>query len=255
MDEPIEYPDTPFDLDDSLVLVGRRGSEAHGTFIASEDPESIDDRDLMGICIPPRQYYLGLSYWEGAEAIKGPWDVVLYEYRKFVRLLMKQNPNVIGMLWLEPEDYLHVGPAGQLLIENRELFRHRTAAFKAFCGYATSQLKKMRGGAFKGYMGARRKALVEKHGYDTKNAGHLVRLLHTGEEYLRTGEIQVRRTWDREMLMDIKRGKWSLERVQRYADEWFPKINAACDASTMPVELDIDAIEEIVLGILEDRFT
>ena len=246
----IEWPDVPFDLEVSMVLAGRRGSEAHGTYIPPTEPDAVDDRDIMAICVPPANYYLGLSKWEGAEAMKGQWDVVLYEYRKFVRLLMKQNPNVIGMLWLEPEDYLFRTPAGDLLIEKRHLFRHRSAAFNAFTGYAYSQLKKMKGGEYRGYMGARRKALIEKHGFDTKNASHLVRLLHTGEEYLRTGEMQVRRTWDRDMLIAIKRGEWPLERVQRYAETYFAKCDTALAQSSLPAELDVDAVEKIVLATL-----
>lgn len=250
--EDIEFPDVPFDLKTSLVLLGRRGSEAHGTYIPSTDPNSIDDRDLMGICIPPVKYYLGLSSWEGAEAMKGPWDVVLYEFRKFVRLLMKQNPNVLGMLWLDEEDYLYKSPIGEALIKYRDLFRDRHVAAAAFSGYAMSQLKKMRGSEFKGYMGARRKALVEKHGYDTKNAAHLVRLLHMGIEYQRTGRLQVRRTTDREMLMDIKKGAWSLERVQRYAEDQLAEARKAEAESVLPIGIDEEAVGAFVERTLID---
>lgn len=165
-DEPILYPTTPFPLEPSLVLLGRRGSEAHGTHIAPSDPNGIDDRDLMGVCIPPAEWVLGLREWEGAESIKGVWDVVLYSFRKFVGLLTKQNPNVIGMLWLEEEDYLHLSYVGRELIAHRDLFRSRADAYASFAGYASDQLRKMSTGAFRGYMGARRKQLVEKYGYD-----------------------------------------------------------------------------------------
>lgn len=162
----VQYPDTPFPLQPSLVLLGRRGSEAHGTHLPPEDPNGIDDRDLMGVCIPPPAWTIGMRHWEGAEAIKGVWDVVLYDFRKFVRLLTKQNPNVLGLLWLEPEDYLHVAPAGRALIAARDIFRARHPAYAAFVGYACSQLQKMQAGTFAGYMGEKRKRLVERHGYD-----------------------------------------------------------------------------------------
>ena len=250
MIDTIQYPDTPFPLGPSLVLLGRRGSEAHGTYLPPTEPDAIDDRDLMGACIPPARYYLGLSRWEGAEAIKGQWDVVLYELRKFVRLLEKQNPNVIGMLWLEPEDYLFVSEEGRALIENRELFRGRKLAYQSFCGYASSQLKKMEGGAFRGYMGDKRKRLVEQHGYDTKNAAHLIRLLHMGEEYLRTGEMRVRRTWDRDMLVEIKRGGWKLEQVKEYAESRFARVRDAFEQSPMPDEPDHEAVDSLTTDIV-----
>jgi predicted nucleotidyltransferase len=251
VDPEIQFPSVPFDLSASLILLGRRGSEAHGTFIPSTDPNSIDDRDLMGVVIPPVGFYLGLHQWEGAESIKGCWDVVLYEYRKFVRLLIKQNPNVIGLLWLEPEDYLMSTSIGTELISNRYLFRHRRSAYESFGGYALGQLKKMRGSEFKGYMGDRRKQLVQKHGYDTKNAAHLVRLLHMGREYLQTGELYVRRTWDRDMLMEIKRGGWSLERVQQYADSCFSSLEGAYQHSVLPEEpISLEVVNELVVGAL-----
>lgn len=249
----VTYPDTPFPLWGSLVLMGRRGSEAHGTFVPSTDPNSIDDRDLMGVCIPPARYYLGISHWQGAEAIHGCWDVVLYEFRKFVGLLMKQNPNVIGMLWLEPEDYLYLSPEGRLLLEHRHLFRHREVAAAAFEGYAYSQIRKMHGGAFRGYMGARRKELVERIGYDAKNAAHLIRLLHMGQEYQETGELRVRRTWDREMLLAIKRGDWPLQSVKDYAEERFASLRASKRESVLPETLDENAIEALVMQVLGAR--
>lgn len=252
-DEEILYPDTPFSLVNSLVILGRRGSESHGTYIPSTDPDSIDDRDLMGICIPPVDYYLGMKRWQNAEAIKGPWDVVLYEFHKFIDLLKKQNPNVIGLLWLLPEDYLILTPVGKTLVEMRHLFRHRTAAYKSFQGYASSQLKKMQGGAFAGYMGDKRKRLVEKHGYDTKNAAHLIRLLHMGKEYLETGILNVRRTWDVELLIDVKKGKWTLAQVQDYAREQFAACERACNESPLPDELDHEAIDELVVHAVCDH--
>lgn len=251
MTDEIQYPDTPFPLMPSLVLLGRRGSESHGTFVPSTDPNSIDDRDLMGICIPPAEWTLGLRTWEGAESIKGVWDVVLYDFRKFVRLLCKQNPNVIGMLWLEQEDYLHVGEAGRLLIENRDLFRVRGAAYDTFVGYAHSQLSKMHALSFNGYMGEKRKQLVAKHGYDTKNAAHLIRLLHMGVEFLQTGSMHVRRTWDRDMILDIKRGGWGLERVRTYADTMFANMKKAKAESVLPETLDEDAINALVVRVMK----
>lgn len=181
--DKILWPDTPFKLDEHLILVGRRGSEAHGTYIPSEDPTSIDDRDLMGIVVPPAKYYIGLSKWEHAESIKECWDVVLYEYRKFIGLLLNQNPNVLGMLWLEEEDYLLTSKQSKVLIANRNLFRERRKAASSFMGYATSQLYKMEHMAFKGYMGDKRKKLVEKHGYDCYEAATTEFLTNRGWKF------------------------------------------------------------------------
>jgi uncharacterized protein len=241
----IQFPDTPFPLFKHLAMLGRRGSEAHGTYIPPTDEHGIDDRDLMGVVIPPERYYIGLAQWEHAEAIKGVWDVVLYELRKFVRLLRKQNPNVLSLLWLESEDYLHVGPVGQALIDNRELFRHGPWARAAFVGYAHGQLKRMTHFQKEGFMGQKRMELVDRFGYDCKNAAHLIRLLHMGAEYLETGQLHVRRTWDRDMLLQIKQGEWLLDEVEAHADEWFAKVERV--ETVLPDRLDDAAIEQLVV--------
>jgi predicted nucleotidyltransferase len=252
----IAWPDTPFDLRTSLLLAARRGSESCGTFIPSSDPNSIDDRDIMGVCVPPAPWALGLRNWEGAESIKGVWDVVLYDFRKFVRLVCKQNPNVVGMLWLVPEDYLYRSLAADRLIEARDAFRARQPAYDSFIGYAHSQLKKMSSGAYRGYMGEKRKRLVDKHGFDRKNAAHLIRLLHMGEEYQRTGKLHVRRTWDQEMLIEIKSGNggnWSLANVQSYAEDCFGKMRAALRESALPETVNEEVVEELVVSIMRER--
>ncbi len=247
----IQWPDTPFPIEEHLVMAMVVGSESHGLKIPNTDPDSIDDKDIMAVVMPPARYYLGLSRWEGASSIKGEWDVVLYEYRKYVSLLMKQNPNVIGTLWLD--DYIYTSDIGTTLVYNRDLFKHRRLARDSFLGYANSQLKKMTSGAFKGYMGAKRKELVERFGFDVKNGSHLIRLLHMGLEYLETGRMEVRRTWDRQMLMDIKKGLWTLERVKEYSEAQFARVHAAYDISEMQEEIPFDLVEGLVINSLEQH--
>lgn len=250
--DEVQWTTTPFSLRESLVMAMRRGSESHGTYIPSTDPNSIDDRDIMAVCIPPKDYYIGLKHWEGADSIKGPWDVVLYEFKKFVHLLIKQNPNVVTMLWLRPEDYLYMSEAGHWLCANRNLFRAKKPAFDSFMGYADGQLKRMTHMAYKGYMGEKRKKLVDKYGYDCKNGAHLIRLLHMGEEFMRTGCLYPFRTTDRDMIVDIKTGGWSLERVQKYAQECFTKCREAYEKSTIPESIDLEAVNKLVIDCIEE---
>lgn len=297
MDE-ILYPLTPFDLASHLILLGRRGSESHGLHV-DKGPDAIDDRDLMGIVVPPQAYYLGLKQWEGVEGIHGVWDTALYEVRKFVRLLCKQNPNVISLLWNEDEDILVKTSAGNALIVHRELFRHEKFARDAFAGYAHGQLKKMTafdrdamehisglekqlmdygvnlGHAAEGklsshdyklqdlldqyvglrrtyhssYMGRKRWELVQKFGADMKNGAHMVRLLHMAYEYLTTGVVNVRRTWDRDMLLEIKTGEWTLDQIKAHAEEWFKKVQDA--PSVLPTSIDMEEVDRLTQAIVQ----
>jgi hypothetical protein len=56
----------------------------------------------------------------------------------------------------------------------------------------------------------KRSALEAKHGYDTKHASHLVRLLRMGKEILTTGDLTVRRK-DASELLAIRNGKWTYD--------------------------------------------
>jgi predicted nucleotidyltransferase len=107
------------------ILHGYRGSVAHGMYEPPENPLSIDDKDTMAICVPPLDYYYGLSEYgsRGTREIKrGEWDVVIYEARKAVRMLAQGNPNILSLLWLPENLYIARTPAGQHLIDHRGIF-------------------------------------------------------------------------------------------------------------------------------------
>lgn len=235
-------------LDEWAILSAYRGSIAHGMYVPSTDPDSIDDKDVMAVCVPPLDYYFGLKEFgsRGTKEIKqDEWDIVVYEARKFIRLLARGNPNVLMMLWLDRPDYLKVTEAGRLILDNRRLFVGRHV-YQAFVGYARSQLHKMTHLGFQGYMGAKRKGLVERYGYDCKNAAHLIRLLRMGIEFLRDGRLQVRRP-DAEQLLAIKRGEWTLEQVQAEAERSFQRAEDAHSASTLPPGPDMDRINDLAI--------
>ncbi len=63
-----------------------------------------------------------------------------------------------------------------------------------------------------------RSKLEEQFGYDTKHAMHLVRLLRMGKEILTEGDVKVLRP-DAEELLEIRDGKWSYEKLVKYAED------------------------------------
>lgn len=101
----------------------------------------------------------------------------------------------------------------------------------------------------RGFMGAKRKALMEKHGHDAKNSAHLIRLLRMGIEFLKTGELVVERP-DAEELIAIKRGGWSLERTVREAQKLFAEAEEAYRESTLPEQPDRDGAEQLCVAVL-----
>jgi predicted nucleotidyltransferase len=239
-------------LGDWAILTAYRGSIAHGMYLANSNPASIDDKDIMAVCVPPIEYYFGLAQYGSRgtkEVKKNEWDIVIYEARKFIKLLAVGNPNVLSLLWLEPEHHIYKDKAGQFLLDNKEVFVGKHV-YKSFVGYAESQLHKMTHMACKGYMGEKRKRLVEKFGYDTKNAAHLIRLLRMAIEFLKDGRMHVCRT-DAEELLEIKRGGWKLEHVKSEAERLFKLAEEAYLRSGLPSKPDDDAVNDLCVKIIE----
>lgn len=252
--DEIRYAHLP--LSDWSILLGYRGSIAHGMYVPPKEPTSIDDKDLMGVCVPPIDYYFGMNKLgsDGTKEIKqDEWDIVVYEAKKFIRLLAQGNPNVLSMLWLEPNYYLHMTNAGRLLIGNRHLFVGKHV-YHSFTGYAHSQLHRMTHNAFQGHMGEKRRGLVEKFGYDTKNAAHLIRLLRMGTEFLIEGELHVLRE-DAKQLLEIKRGEWTLDEVMKEADAGFQLAKEAYIRSPLPTAPDLEKINKLCVDILQSVFS
>lgn len=241
-----EFADFP--LPGQCIALGKVGSLSHGTYL----PDHIDDIDYMGIVVPPPNRVLGLHEWEHWVHKKDEWDVVLYSLAKMVRLLLKSNPNVIGFLWLRPEDYDHTTVNFDLLLKGRDAFSSKRA-HGAFVGYANAQLQKMQRNVYNGYMGEKRKAIVQKFGYDTKNASHCIRLLRMGIEFLNTGVLNVWRADDKEELLRIKQGAWSLTEVQQEAARLFDGAHDAYEKSPLP-KLPDEARAESILMELQYRF-
>jgi predicted nucleotidyltransferase len=213
----------------------------------------------MGVFLAPENFYIGLGQHKKSETkeinkeIDGiMWDCVYYELQKFIKLLLKGNPNVLSLLWIKPEHYILISESGRMLLENKRSFLGKEALYTSFMGYANGQLKRMTHFKTKGYMGKKRRHLVEKYGYDTKNAAHLIRLLIMGIEILNTGTPEIFRDKDANMLLDIKIGKWSLEEVKGLAKKLFEDAKDAYVESTLPDESDYLIAEKIIMEILMD---
>ena len=200
-------------LPEGLILLAYRGSIAHGMYIPRENPDSIDDKDVMGVFVAPYTHYIGLAKEDHKSATLNEWDVVCYEVRKMISLLLRGNPNVLSLLWVHD----------------------RHVIFKD----SFSQFKRMSHFNYEGRMGAKRKRLADKFGYDTKNASHLIRLLRMGIEFLTEGRLYVERA-DAEQLLAIKKGEWSLDRVKQKAERLFLLTEEAYLRSSLPAEPDRD---------------
>jgi predicted nucleotidyltransferase len=129
-------------LPEGLISLCWRGSVAHGMYVPKSDPDSIDDKDVMGVYIGPLEHYLGFGRKDVYEQWEGEWDCVFYELRKFIGLLLNCNPNVLSLLWLKPNGIIYESELGKRLRAHRDLFVTKKA-YHSFSGYAHAQFKKM----------------------------------------------------------------------------------------------------------------
>lgn len=124
-----------------LALTGSRAYKIN-------NPDS--DSDYKGVCVGLPEHYVGFTSFEQIDkgweniSIEGfdylGRDTVIFEIRKFFKLAIDNNPNILDLLY-SPE-YKILTPAGQRIIEVRDEFISKKSKFK-FCGYAYAQFKKI----------------------------------------------------------------------------------------------------------------
>ena len=175
------------------------------------------------------------------------YDLTVFGIVKFFALAAENNPNVIDSLFTPATCVLHSTRVGNLVRENRRLFLHR-GAWPKFKGYADSQLHKL---AVKQPRG-KRADLVAEHGYDTKFAYHVVRLLGEVEQILVEGDIDLQR--DNERLKAIRRGEWTEARLREWAADKEVDLERAYATSTLPPTPDEDKLKALLLNCLEQHY-
>lgn len=237
---------------DNIILLGYVGSQSHGTYI-SQGEFATDDKDVLGVIIQEPKRYLGFntSRREQITIMQDEWDIVLYDMEKYTRLLCKQNPNILSLLWLPTTCYIQIKQEGHELINMRQKFLTKNI-YKTFCGYAQGQLSKATRNACLGYMGKKRKELVRQFGFDCKNMSHNLRLLRMGIEALIEQKINVLRP-ESSLLIDIKTGKYTLEELQKMSADLLSKINMAYINTKLPDDLDREEIEKWLIKTLINK--
>jgi predicted nucleotidyltransferase len=97
---------------------------------------------------------------------------------------------------------------------------------------------------------ADRAELERKFFYDCKHASHLYRLVTEGEELLRTGFITLPRP-DREILVDIRNGKFTYDQMMELVGDIDSRFNALYDSSSLPRSADVNKVDEMCVDIVQ----
>lgn len=228
------------------------------------------DLDIYGFAIPPkhimfahergeipdfdpceivfRQYQKHHILDQQALAGKGKtYDITLYSIARFFRLLSDNNPNIIDMLYVPQHCILHATPLAQMIREHRRIFLHKGCWHK-FKGYAYGQIHKMR---TKQPIG-KRKAIINEYGYDVKFAYHVVRLLGEVEQLMTEQDLDLAR--NAEQLKSIRRGEWSLKKLEAYFSEKEQQLERIYHRCQLPDYADETAIRQLLFQCLEQHF-
>jgi hypothetical protein len=94
-----------------------------------------------------------------------------------------------------------------------------------------------------------RAELERQHGYDTKHAMHLIRLMRMGLEVLETGDLRVRRD-DADELSAIRDGGLSFAELLAQADSLRSRMETAAQTSSLPADIDTDSVDALVESMI-----
>lgn len=233
-----------------IILQAIVGSTIHGTAVAGTD-----DRDEMGICIEPPEKVVGLHHFEtmvyrtqpeGVRSGPGDLDLTVHTLRKFSRLAAKGNPSILLPLYAPTSALIGKTHAlGHALRESRSMFLSKRVG-KSFLGYLIAQKERLMGD--RGQMRVKRQELIDEYGFDTKYAGHVVRLAHQGIELMTTGHLSLpMRKAEAEEVLAIRTGKMTLQQTLTRAGELERELRDTLDTDLLPEIPDEAAIDRFVV--------
>jgi uncharacterized protein len=256
-----ECVNAPSWLKDRTICLVRAGSHSYNTNIETSD------EDWRGVAIAPAEYYLGIDkkfeQYELSGGNETP-DLVVYEARKFIRLASQANPNILELLFADEADMVRIPgrwlpdgntgywtqvSLGNRLLSMRSLFVTKRAR-QTYAGYARAQLQKIRHNTEHSVPGSTRYERIQKFGYCTKNAMHLVRLLRMCREILETGQVNVKRK-DAAELLSIRNGAWTLKELCEYAEQEDKDLDEVCRKSSLPEEPDMKEIDRRTVELMQ----
>lgn len=228
------------DYEEKIIFTSLVGSRGYGTHTEESD------EDFIHVFLEHPFHYLGLKGTSNKQKLTEDSDMTSYEFRNFVNLCLKANPNVFVALY--SENITFDPRYGKQMYDYRNDFISQRV-FHTFTGYATSQYKRMTG-ELTGKMGSKRKELVDQFGYDTKYAYHTIRLLRMATEILRYGTVLVKRTYDVEFLKNVRKGYFNLQEIKDIIENEYSLCKKAYEITELPKEPYFNRINQMVFDVL-----
>ncbi|MER6714358.1 nucleotidyltransferase domain-containing protein [Streptomyces sp. NPDC006386] len=191
------------------------------------------DTDRRGVFLAPTPLFWRFD--KPPTHVEGPGEEQFsWELERFCELALRANPNILECLHSPLVEY--ADDTGRELLALRGAFLSRRV-HETFTRYSHSQRRKL-------------EADVRTHGMPRwKHAMHLLRLLISARDLLRTGSLIVDVGEHREPLLAVKRGEvtWSevasrMTRLEREAHE-------AAGRSPLPAEPDRRRVEDFLVRV------
>ncbi|MFJ1868663.1 DNA polymerase beta superfamily protein [Streptomyces sp. NPDC088097] len=210
---------------DHTIYACVMGSRAFG--LATE----ASDTDRRGVYLAPTPLFWRFD--KPPAHVEGPRDEEFsWELERFCELALRANPNVLECLHSPLVE--RATPLGEELLSLRGAFLSRRA-HTSFSRYAASQHGKLL-------------ADVRVHGAPRwKHAMHLLRLLGSGRDLLRTGRLTIDAGPDRERLLAVRRGELTWDEVNAWMARLTEQAEAALSTTSLPEDPDRARVEDFLL--------
>ncbi|WP_060179960.1 DNA polymerase beta superfamily protein [Streptomyces sp. IMTB 1903] len=201
------------------------GSRAFG--LATE----ASDTDRRGVYLAPTPLYW--RFEKPPTHVDGPRDEEFsWELERFCELALRANPNILECLHSPLVE--HVSAVGAELLSLRGAFLSRRA-HTSFGRYAASQHGKL-------------VADVRLHGAPRwKHAMHLLRLLLSCRDLLRTGHLAIDAGPYRDRLLAVRRGELTWDEVDTWMTRLQEETEDALAGTPLPEEPDRARVEDFLV--------
>lgn len=189
------------------------------------------DTDRRGVFLAPTPLFWRFD--KPPTHVDGPADEQFsWELERFCALALRANPNVLECLHSPLVE--RIDATGRELLSLRQAFLSRQA-HQTFVRYALGQRRKL-------------EADVRQYGAPRwKHAMHLLRLLGSSRDLLRTGELTIDVGAAREELLAVKRGEVSWPEVERRMTALAQENDEAAAVSPLPAEPDRARVEDFLI--------
>jgi len=191
------------------------------------------DTDRRGVFLAPTPLFWRFD--KPSTHIEGPAEEQFsWELERFCELALRANPNILECLHSPLVE--HIDDTGRELLALRGAFLSRQV-HETFTRYALGQRKKL-------------EADLRTHGAPRwKHAMHLLRLLMSARDTLRTGTLTIDVGDEREPLLSVKRGELPWPEVESWMTRLATETDEAATRTPLPAEPDRRRVEDFLIGV------